>query len=195
MLSIILSILDDDDRAFVESLYINYEKKLYVISMKYLQDHRDAQDCVQDTIVLIAESIEKFKIAKDMEYIDRLIAVVCRNRALNILREKRRKNEHEQSLVRYNYEEEQYEEMDIPDYSASVDKICISEENCEYLHGLINRLDDKYRDVILLKSLGFDHKEIARIMNISEELVRQRYSRAKKQLWEMGGEKLYAESF
>ena len=130
-----------------------------------------------------------------MGYIDRLIAVVCRNRALNILREKRRKNEHEQSLVRYNYEEEKYEEMEIPDYSSCVDKICISEENCEYLHGLINRLDDKYRDVILLKSLGFDNKGIAKMMNISEELVRQRYSRAKKQLWEMGGKNLYAESF
>ncbi|MBR2354049.1 MAG: sigma-70 region 4 domain-containing protein, partial [Clostridia bacterium] len=56
-------------------------------------------------------------------------------------------------------------------------------------------LDDKYRDVILLKSLGFDNKSIAKVMNISEELVRQRYSRAKKQLWEMGGKNLYAESF
>ncbi len=195
MLPIILNILDDDDRAFVESIYIRYEKKLYVISMKYLQDHRDAQDCVNDTIVLVIESIEKFKTAQDMGYIDRLIAVVCRNRALNILRGKHRKNEHEQSLVRYNYEEEKYEEMEIPDYSSSVDKICVSEENCAYLQGLINRLDDKYRDVILLKSLGFDNKGIAKIMNISEELVRQRYSRAKKQLWEMGGKNLYAESF
>ena len=195
MLPIILNILDDDDRAFVESIYIRYEKKLYVISMKYLQDHRDAQDCVNDTIVLVTESIEKFKTAQDMGYIDRLITVVCRNRALNILRERRRKNEYEQSLIRYNYEEEKYEEMEIPDYSSSVDKICVSEENCEYLHKLINRLDDKYRDVILLKSLGFDNKSIAKVMNISEELVRQRYSRAKKQLWEMGGKNLYAESF
>lgn len=195
MLPIILNLLDDDDRAFVELIYIKYEKKLYAISMKYLQDHRDAQDCVHDTIALVIESIEKFKTAQDTGYIDRLIAVVCRNRALNILREKHRRNEHEQSLVRYNYEEEKYEEMEIPDYSSCVDKICISEENCEYLHGLINRLDDKYRDVILLKSLGFDNKGIADMMNISEELVRQRYSRAKKQLWEMGGKNLYAESF
>ena len=57
MLPIILTILDDDDRAFVESIYIRYEKKLYVISMKDLQDHRDAQDCVNDTIVLVTESI------------------------------------------------------------------------------------------------------------------------------------------
>lgn len=194
MLPIILNILNDDERAFVETIYIKYEKQLYAISKKYLQDHRDAQDCVHDTIALVIESIEKFKTAQDMGYIDRLISVVCRNCALNALRVKRRKNQYEQSLVRYNYEEEKYEEIEIPDYESSVDKIFVSEQNCEYLHGLINRLDDKYRDVILFKSLGFDYKAIAKMMNISEELARQRYARAKKQLWEMGGNNLYAES-
>ncbi|MBQ7376872.1 MAG: sigma-70 family RNA polymerase sigma factor [Clostridia bacterium] len=194
MLPIILNILNDDERAFVETIYVKYEKQLYIISMKYLQDHRDAQDCVHDTIALVIDSIEKFKTAQDMGYIDRLITVVCRNCALNALRVKRRKNQYEQSLVHYNYEEEKYEEIELPDYESSVDKIYVSQQNCEYLHELINRLDDKYRDVVLLKSLGFDYKAIAKMMNISEELARQRYARAKKQLWEMGGNNLYAES-
>ena len=98
-----------------------------------------------------------------------------------------------QSLTRYNYDEDSYEEIDIPDYTSCVDKLYVSEENCEYLHTLINKLDDKYRDVILFKSLGFDNKSIAEVMNISEELVRKRYSRARKKLWEMGGEELYVE--
>ena len=193
MLPIILNIVDDDDRSFVEDVYIKYEKQLYLISMKYLQNHHDAQDCVHDTIKLVIDSIEKFKTAQDMGYLERLLTVVCRNCAINALRVKRRKNEHEQSLTRYNYDEDEYEEIDIPDYTSCVDKIYISEENCEYLHTLINKLDDKYRDVILLKSLGFDSKGIAEVMNISEELVRKRYSRAKKKLWEMGGEELYVE--
>ena len=103
-----------------------------------------------------------------------------------------RRNEYEQSLERYNYEDDKYEEVDIHDYSSCVDKIYISEENCDHLHTLIDRLDDKYRDVVLLKSRGFDNKGIAEVMNISEELVRKRYSRAKKKLWEMGGKDLYA---
>ena len=193
MLSIILNIVDDDDRSFVEDVYIKYEKQLYLISMKYLQNHHDAQDCVHDTIKLVIDSIEKFKTAQDMGYLERLLTVVCRNCAINVLRVKRRKNEHEQSLTRYNYDEDEYEEIDIPDYTSCIDKIYISEENCEYLHTLINKLDDKYRDVILLKSLGFDSKGIAEVMNISEELVRKRYSRARKKLWEMGGKDLYAE--
>ncbi|MBE6584266.1 MAG: sigma-70 family RNA polymerase sigma factor [Ruminococcaceae bacterium] len=191
MLPIILNIVDDDDRAFVEKIYVKYENKLYLISMKYLNNHHDAQDCVHDTIQLIMEGIDKFKSAHDMGYLEKLLTVVCRNCVLNALRAKKRKNEHEQSLLKYNYDDDEYEESDIPDFSECVDKIYISEENCECLYGLINKLDSKYRDVIMLKSLGLDNRSIARVMNISEELVRKRYSRAKKQLWEMGGKDLY----
>ena len=193
MLPIILNIVDDDDRAFVEELYIRYEKQLYAISMKYLNNHHDAQDCVHETIRVVVEKVEKFKMAQDLGYIDRLITIVCRNCAINAVRVKKRKHQYESSLMRYNYEEDVYEEIDIPDYYSCVDKIYISEETCEYLHKLINKLDDKYRDVILLKSLGFDNKAIADIMDISDDLVRQRYLRAKKQLLKMGGKDLYAE--
>ena len=193
MLPIILNIVDDDDRAFVEKIYVRYEKQLYLTSMKYLNNHHDAQDCVHDTVKKIIDGIEKFKIAQDVGYIEKLITIVCRNCALNTLRVKKYKNEHELSLCRYNYEDDEYEEIDIPDYSSCVEKLYISEESCEYIHNLINKLDNKYRDVVLLKSLGFDNRGIAEIMHISDNLVSQRYKRAKKQLWQMGGKDLYAE--
>ena len=193
MLPIILCIVDDDDRAFVEKIYVKYEKQLYLISMKYLNNHHDAEDCVHDTVKKIIDGIEKFKIAQDVGYIEKLITIVCRNCALNTLRVKKYKNEHELSLCRYNYEDDEYEEIDIPDYSSCVEKLYISEESCEYIHNLINKLDDKYRDVVLLKSLGFDNRGIAEIMHISENLVSQRYKRAKDQLLKMGGKDLYAE--
>lgn len=193
MLSIIMNIPDDDDRSFVEKIYDQYEKKLYMLSMQYLQNHHDAQDCVHETIEIVIERIERFRIAKDEGYIENLLMVVCRNCAINALRVRSRNNQYVQPLMRYNYEEGEYEEIEIPDYDSLVDKIYVSEKNCNYLHNLINELDDKYRDVILLKVDGYDTKEIANLMNISEELVRQRYSRAKKQLLKKGGSDLYEE--
>ena len=193
MLPIILCIVDDDDRVFVEKIYVEYEKQLYLISMKYLNNHHDAEDCVHDTVKKIIDGIEKFKMAQDVGYIEKLITIVCRNCALNTLRVKKYKNEHELSLCRYNYEDDEYEEIDIPDYSSCVDKLYISEESCEYIHNLINKLDDKYRDVVILRSLGFDNRSIADIMNITPNLVSQRYRRAKELLLEMGGKDLYAE--
>ena len=193
MLPIILNIADDEDRAFVEKLYIKYEKHFYLIAKKYLKDHHDAEDCVHDTVSLMIKNVEKFKHAQNGGYLDKLATVACRNCALNALRVKNRKLEYEQPTVKYNYEEEEYEEIDIPDEESSVDKFYVSEQNCKRLRRLIDGLDQKYRDVILLKSLGFDNHSIADIMNITEVLVRKRYSRARKMLLEMGGEELYAE--
>ena len=62
---------------------------------------------------------------------------------------------------------------------------------CKYVGELVDKLDLKYRDVIVLKSLGYDNNEIAFLLNISEELVRQRYLRAKKMILDMGGDTLY----
>ena len=187
----LLNIVNDDNVDFVEELYYRYEKRLYAIAMKYLNHHQDAQDCVHEVIRLIAANSERFREAHTSGYIEKFIGIVCRNCALNALRVKTRRSKYEVPLVRYNYEENEYEEIEIPDYSSSVDKIYISEETCEQLHGLINKLGDKYRDVVLLRSLGFDNQAIAEIMGISVELVRKRYSRAKKMLWEMGGKDLY----
>lgn len=193
MLPIIMSIADDDDRNFVEEIYVTYEKKLYLISMDYLHNRQDAQDCVHNTIELVIKHIDDFKTAQRNGYLVRLIIVVCRNCAINLLKANHRRYEREQGFVQYNQEEGIYEEFETIDDNSYVEKIYISEQNCELLKDLINKLDDKYRDVVLLKSLGLNTKAIAEIMQISEVLVRKRYSRAKKQLWEMGGKDLYVE--
>ena len=193
MLPIIMNIADDDDRNFVEEIYVTYEKKLYLISMDYLHNSQDAQDCVHDTVVSVIKHIDRFRDAQNGGYLDKLIVVACRNCAINILKANHRRYEREQGFVKYNQEEGKYEEFETIDDNSYVEKIYISEQNCDLLKNLINKLDDKYRDVILLKSLGLDTKAIAEIMKISEALVRKRYSRAKKQLLEMGGKDLYVE--
>ena len=193
MLAIIQNIEDDEDRAFVDIIYKKYEKKLYIISKKYLCDHHEAQDCVHDTVKKIIETVERFKNARDAKHLENLVTITCRNCAINRFNERKYRNKHEMPLEMYNYEMGEYETIEIPDYDSAVDKLFISEQNCDALHDAINKLDDKYRDVVLYKSLGFDDHYIAKAMNISDDLVRKRYSRAKKQLWEMGGNDLYVE--
>lgn len=193
MLPIIMNIADDGDRNFVEEIYVTYEKKLYLISMGYLHNKEDSEDCVHDTIELVIKHIDNFKVAQSSGYLGKLIIVVCRNCAKNIQKVNYRRYKREQGFVKYNQEEGKYEEFETIDDNSYVEKIYISEQNCDLLKNLINKLDDKYRDVILLKSLGLGTKAIAEIMKISEALVRKRYSRAKKQLLEMGGKDLYVE--
>lgn len=191
MLPIIQNIPIDDDRAFVEIIYTKYEQKLFLTSMSYLNNYHDSQDCVHETIKVVIEHIDKFRHAKEQDYLDRLLVVVCRNRAISMLRDRKLRNENEQSITRYNYEKDEYEDIDIPDYDSCVENIYISEENYRRICFLMNKLDDKYRDVLILKGMDYDVKTISEFMSITEDLVRQRYSRAKKKLLEMGGKDLY----
>ncbi len=191
VLPIILNIPIDNDRDFVENIYTKYEKKLFLTSINYLDNYHDSQDCVHETIKIVIEHIDKFRHAKEQGYLEKLLVVVCRNRAISMLRDRKHRNEHEQSITRYNYEEEEYEDIDIPDYDSCVEKIYISEENCRCIYFLMDKLDDKYRDVMILKCMDYEVKTIAEFMSITEELVRQRYSRAKKKLLKMGGKNLY----
>ena len=48
-----------------------------------------------------------------------------------------------------------------------------------------------YRDVIILKSMGYDYDSIAYFMSITPVLARKRYSRARAMILEMGGETLH----
>ncbi len=190
MLAIITSIADDTDRAFVEDIYNLYSEKMYLIAYDILKNHHDAQDCVQDTIVKIIDKIERFKQAHQQNYLKKLIIIACRNLAIHKYNENQKRNKTEFSTTLYG-EGDTFEIMDIPDTAANVEKIVLSEYHCEYLKQLIDKLDLKYRDVLILKSLQFNNMEIADIMNISVELVRKRYSRARMKILELGGDELY----
>ena len=81
--------------------------------------------------------------------------------------------------------------MDIPDDSADVEKIVINKFTCRYVAKLIDKLDFKYRDVIILKSMGYDYDSIAYFMSITPALARKWYSRARAMILEMGGATLH----
>lgn len=188
MLAIIMSIEDSNDRAFVEDIYSLYSEKMYLIAYDILKNHHDAEDCVQETIVKIIDKIERFKEAKHQNYLKKLIVIACRNIAINKYNENKRKKRSQFSTTLY---DDKNEIVDIPDMAENVEKIVLSECNYAYIKQLIDKLDPIYRDVMVLKSMQFSNEEIAYMMNISIELVRKRYSRARVKILEMGGDMLY----
>lgn len=190
MLAIIMAIENEQDRLFVESIFNKYSEKMYLTAMDIINNHHDAQDCVQDTIVKIIDKLERFKQANREDYLIKLIVITCRNTAINKYKENQKRNQREVSTTVYD-EDDESSIMDIPDYTANVERIVLSDFTCNYLKELIDKLDLKYRDVMVLKGVGYDYEEIAFFMEISQVLVRKRYSRAKRMILEMGGETLY----
>lgn len=190
MLAIIMAIENEQDRLFVESIFNMYSEKMYLIAMGIINNHHDAEDCVHDTIVKIIDKLERFKQANREDYLIKLIVITCRNTAINKYKENKKRNYWEISTTVFD-EEEESSIMDIPDLSANVERIVISDFTCSFVKELIDKLDLKYRDVMVLKGYGYGYEEIAYLMHISQELVRKRYSRARKKILEMGGDILY----
>lgn len=190
MLAVIMAIIDEDDRLFVETVFNKYSKKMYLIAVNILNNHEDAEDCVQDTIVKIINQLDNFRKAEQEEYLIKLIVITCRNTALNKYKSNREKGIEQFSTTVYD-EDEESSVMDIPDASSDVEKLVMSDYTCRCLTEIIDSLDYKYRDILVLKGMGYDYDDIARIMNISQVLVRKRYSRARKMILKKGGAALY----
>ena len=193
MLEIIMSIENEEDRTFMETLYYDYSEKMYLTAMNVLNNHHDAQDCVHKTIARIIneDKIDTFRQAQNKNYLIKLIVTATRNNAINIYNKNHRRNSYVFSTTVYDEETDKWEIMDIPDAENDVQKIIINEETCKIMHDLINKLDFIYRDVILLMQMGYSYEDIAGIFGITVEAVRKRYSRAKAKLREMGGKDLY----
>ena len=187
MLPIIMAIENGDDRDFVAKLYSKYEKQLYKVAYGVLSNPANAEDCIHDTICSVIEQIEKFKTFDEPRQI-KYMCVCCRNAALN----KYNKMDNTVSLT---IETEHFEEkavLDVEDPTANLYEVVLNNELKNKLRDCINSLDRKYRDVIIFKfEYGFDTKEIAGALYISESLVRQRLKRAKELLRRLGGKELY----
>lgn len=189
MLAVIMAIENEDDRLFVETVFNRYAKKRYLVAYNILGNRADAEDCVQDTFVKIIDKLDRFKNAQKDDSLIKLLVIVCRNTALDMYDKNKRIAETQCSQTVCDGGGSSV--MDIPDSSADVERLVINNCVCEYVVKLIDGLDHKYRDVITLKSMGFDYDEIANIMGISQTLARKRYSRARAMILETGGEMLY----
>ena len=91
MLWVISSIENEEDRTFVETIYIKYEKRMYVIANSILKDHHDSEDCVHETIKIIIDCLDKFKSAYANNALNTLVMITCKNCAINMYN-KRNKN-------------------------------------------------------------------------------------------------------
>lgn len=186
---IMMAIESEEDYSFVETLYNRYEKQMYVIAFSVLHHPQDSEDCVHEAVVNVIECLDSFRHIDEERKLRRLLAIAARNKAIDLYRRKKRQLEVEASMAK------ELEEGLVADTDEDMVRMVINEENRQLVASLVRDLDNIYRDVILLKfEQEMTTKEIAKFLNITDDLVRMRYMRAKKLLIEMGGEALYEAS-
>lgn len=158
----------------LEQIYHQYSQLMYYIAFKVLNDRYLAEDAVQTTFL---------KLEKNRFYIDSVtsnqtksfIIIVTRNVAMSLLKTKSQGD----------YLRPDDEINDIPDQNTLPLDLLIKNESIDEIKNTIASLDSKYSDILLLRYFSdYSTLEIASFFDISDELVRVRLHRAKKQLVE-----------
>lgn len=186
---IVMAIESEEDYSFVEKLYDRYEKPMYVAAFSVLHHRQDSEDCVHEAVVNVIECLDSFRHIDEERKLKHLALIAVKNKAIDLYRRKKRQLEVEAYMAK------ELEEGLIADTDEDMVRIVINEENQRLVATLVRKLDDIYRDVILLKfEQEMTTKEIAKFLNITDDLVRMRYMRARRLLIEMGGEALYEAS-
>lgn len=144
-------------------LYQLYADVLFAMCLKYSKNYQDAEDTLQDSFLTIFKKIDQYNNKGSFEGWLKRITI---NTALQKYREKS-----PLQIVKEVTNEDEVEEIDLEDTTFNID----------VLLNFIQQLPDRYRLVFNLYVLdNYAHKEIAKLLNISEGTSKSNLSRARK---------------
>jgi RNA polymerase sigma-70 factor (ECF subfamily) len=158
------------------SLISRYQKRVMGYCFSMLSNQRDAEEAAQDIFVKVYLSLSQFK--GDCSFSTWLYRITA-NHCLDILRKRnRRKNMSLEALVEKAGDQ-------IEKFFASSRPADIRLENRQLADRILSTLNDEHRRVLTLReSLGLEYREIAQVLGCSENSVKGRLARARKQLRE-----------
>ncbi len=149
-----------------KQLFDLYSDRFYRLAVRYLKDHAEAEDVVMMAFVKIFNAFKTYK-SQGTGSLEGWMRKIVINEALMCLR-KRHNFFLTESLNAYN-----------PDHDLEI----IEQADAEYLYQLILELPDGYRTVFNLFAIeGYEHREIATILGITEGTSRSQLYKAKELL-------------
>lgn len=154
------------DRQAQFALYKNYSRAMYNICMRMLNNEHDAEDVLQVAFVQVFKKIDSFR---NESAIGAWIKRIVINNCINFLKKRK---------------------MQFSEWDAKLDPVDESSEpalpsgvSVQAIKSAIGGLSDGYRTVFSLYAMeGYDHQEIAQVLNISEATSKSQYCRARKKL-------------
>ena len=145
------------------------KNELYRLALRITLNPAEAEDIVQETMIKVWNKREQWN---DIESIEAFCLTICRNISLDKMRKMENQN---QSL--------EEGEHDTPDtsYASNPEEQAMQQDKLALIRRLINSLPEKQRSAMQLRDFeGKSYKEIAKVMNISEEQVKVNIFRARQ---------------
>lgn len=157
------------DRYAQREIYRLYAKAMFNIAYRITNDSNDAEDVLQEAFVSAFQNIDSYKgTASFGAWLKRIVV----NKALNHLKKNKPEFVPIENDARY---EEEHTNNDL-EIRLSVEQV----------KKAIQLLPEGYRVVFTLYLLeGYDHKEIAEILDITESTSKSQYNRSKKKIREI----------
>jgi RNA polymerase sigma-70 factor (ECF subfamily) len=172
--SIVARVIHGDIDAYAEIMH-RYQTKLHRYVTFLIHNHTTATDVAQDTFIKAYENLRSYS----PEYkFSSWIYRIAHNEAMNAVKKNRRLSDQDIDTL-----------PDL-DYDQHLDELVDKELLKEHVHGCLDKLGPKYRDVVQLAY--FEHMkydEISDILRIPTSTVGVRLSRAKLQLKKVCTEK------
>lgn len=165
----LITLVKRGDRTAMRQMYSRYIGHLTAVCSRYIADDDDVKDVLQDSFIKIFASVGEFVFRGDGSLKAWLTKIVV-NESLKLIKERKR-------IILAPLDNETGTSIQ-DDTPPDIDKI-----PPEVIHDMIRRLPEGYRTVFNLYVLdGQPHKEIARILGISENTSASQLHRAKATL-------------
>jgi RNA polymerase sigma-70 factor (ECF subfamily) len=154
-----------------KELYMRYSKAMFNTCLRVLNNVAEAEDVLQESFIEAFKNLDRFEYRTSF---GGWLKQICINRSINQL--KKRKIiwvDLEITALNDQADEKEFDETETAMQVDSVKKA-------------IMKLPDGYRTVLNLYLLeGYDHEEIAEILNVAESTTRTQYIRAKQKLLQL----------
>ena len=164
---------DGDETAF-DDLYHIYYDRATAIAYRYTNDHADAQDVVQDTFLQVHKSIHTLQ---NPQHFYSWLCRIIHSKCVNLFYRNRNENAVDPSKLETVRSYEEKRRYMLPKEENNY----VSEQ--EVLQKILLKMDDKYREVIVLAYFRqMKLEEIAKELELPLGTVKTRCRRAKEEL-------------
>ena len=167
----LLTIEDDDDRAFMTQLYEKYSGLMYRVAYDCVRDYSDAQDIVNDVVVKLIDKIPLLR-EKESCVLRSYVVSAIRRTSLNALKKRGRKALLDDDAL-----------ADMPDDRATVEADAIARASQADIAAALDKLPERERHLLRWKYFEeYTDEEIAALLGIGKDSVRAYLTKARRHM-------------
>lgn len=143
----------------------------YALAYRLLGEDADAHDVIQDAAAIAIRHERSSTTPTNSEDFRAWFFKVVRNKSIDLLRQKKR----------YQDKEESFEEIEVEAINTGPERLLDIAQQQEKVTEALNKINFKYREIILLKDFhNFSYADVASILGIAKGSVMSRLHRARQ---------------